>query len=180
MNKILLKDKEFDLFITETRLLKEISRIASEIQTDMENANPLFVGVLNGSFMFVAALMRELNSPDELIFARYSSYQGSSSSGNLKEIMPITEDIRGRHIVLLEDIVDTGTTMHFLRNKLKDEGAADVRVATLLYKPAALLYADAAPEYVGMEIPNDFIVGFGLDYDGYGRALRDIYRISNK
>jgi hypoxanthine phosphoribosyltransferase len=177
MEKILLKDKEFELFIPESRLSEAISRMALEIRADRDNANPLFVSILNGAFMFTAYLMRELNCAHELTFARYASYRGTSSSGELREIMPVNVEVRGRRLILLEDIVDTGTTMHFLKHKLLADGAADVKIAAMLHKPNALRFADAAPDYTGLEIPNDFIVGFGLDYDGAGRALRNIYKV---
>jgi hypoxanthine phosphoribosyltransferase len=175
MNQIRLKDKNFKLFIPEKEIQAAVVRMAALIRADWEGEAPLVVGILNGAFMFTAALMREMNLPFELTFARYASYEGTTSSGQLREIMPITCDIRGRKLLLLEDIVDTGTSMHYLKAKLRAEGAAELRLATLLYKPCSLRYPDAKPDYVGLEIPDDFIVGFGLDYDGLGRALRDIY-----
>lgn len=176
MDRIRLKDKEFKLFIPEKKILEAISEMAVRIKSDMEGKNPLFVGVLNGAFMFVAELMRQLNGPYELAFARYSSYQGTSTTGTVHEIMPLVADIKGRTVILLEDIVDSGYTMQFVMNKLRSEGAADVRLATMLLKPDALK-CDLKPDYVGMVIPNDFIVGYGLDYDEVGRAFRDIYSI---
>jgi hypoxanthine phosphoribosyltransferase len=177
MDRIRLKDKDFDLFIPEKVIQASIARIAGQIEKDVEGKNPLFVGVLNGAFMFIADLMYYLNGPYELTFARYSSYQGGSSTGTINEIMPIRQDVRNRMLILLEDIIDTGFTMHYIMNKLRREGAADVKLATMLFKPAALQY-DIKPDYVGLEIPNDFIIGHGLDYDGVGRAYRDIYKIA--
>lgn len=177
MNKtVRLKDKEFDLSIPYAELKQAIARVADEIKRDLGDKNPLFVGVLNGSFMFVASLMKELDADYEITFAAYSSYRGVRSTGNVSEIMPIQTDFKGRTLVLLEDIVDSGLTMSYLIPKLREEGAADVRLATMLLKPDALK-CDLVPDYVGIRIPNDFIVGYGLDYDGLGRGLKDIYKV---
>jgi hypoxanthine phosphoribosyltransferase len=176
MDKIRLKDKEFELFIPEEDIQKAIARVAEQIKNDIEGTDPLFVGVLNGAFMFIADLMHCLNGPYELTFARYSSYSGTSTTGAVREIMPVRSDIKGRLVILLEDIIDTGFTMHHVMGKLRQEGAADVKLATMLFKPDALLY-DVKPDYVGLVIPDEFIVGYGLDYDERGRAYRDIYKI---
>ncbi|MDR1879840.1 MAG: hypoxanthine phosphoribosyltransferase [Tannerellaceae bacterium] len=176
MDRIRLKDKEFELFIPEKEILEAIEKVAVRIEKDVAGVNPLFVGVLNGAFMFIADLMRYLNGPYELTFARYSSYHGTHTTGMVHEVMPVKADFAGRVVILLEDIVDTGFTMQFVMNKLKAEGAKEVRLATMLFKPEALK-CDLTPDYVGLEIPNDFIVGYGLDYDEQGRAYRDIYRI---
>lgn len=179
MHRIRLKDKEFELFIPESRIQKAIAAMAGQIRHDIEGKNPLFIGILNGAFMFIAALMHHLNGPYELTFARYSSYHGTGTTGAIREIMPVKAPVEGRLLILLEDIIDTGFTMHYVMNKLKKEGAADVKLATMLFKPEALK-CDLKPDYVGMEIPNDFIVGYGLDYNEQGRAYRDIYRIVNE
>ncbi|MDR2810103.1 MAG: hypoxanthine phosphoribosyltransferase [Tannerellaceae bacterium] len=177
MNVIQLKDKKFELFIPEKDIQAAICRMAEQIRKDTENHNPLFVGILNGAFMFIADLMHRLNGPYELTFARYSSYHGTTTSGEIQEIMPIKSSIKGRSLILLEDIIDTGLTMHYLKEKLNEEGAGEVKLATMLFKPGALQYNDVTPDYVGLAIPNDFIVGYGLDYDELGRAYRDIYRL---
>ena len=169
-------DKEFELFIPESDIQAAIAKMAVQIKADVEGKNPLFVGVLNGAFMFVAELMRELDVPYELTFARYSSYQGTSSTGILNEIMPVQADIRGRMVILLEDIIDTGFTMSYVMEKLRSEGAADVRLATMLFKPESLK-CELTPDYVGLQIPADFIVGHGLDYDELGRSYKDIYKV---
>lgn len=176
MDTIRLRDKDFRLFIPEKKIQEAIAEMAVHIKKDVEGKNPLFVGVLNGAFMFVAELMRQMNGPYEMAFARYSSYQGTNTTGEVHEIMPLTVDVKGRTVILLEDIVDTGYTMKYVMAKLRDQGAADVRLATMLLKPDALK-CDLKPDYVGLEIPNDFIVGYGLDYDEMGRAYRDIYTI---
>ncbi|MDR2118120.1 MAG: hypoxanthine phosphoribosyltransferase [Tannerellaceae bacterium] len=176
MQEIQLKDKKFELFIPEQDIQAAIGRMAEQIRIDAEGRNPLFVGILNGAFMFIADLMHRLNGPYELTFARYSSYRGTRTGGTVHEIMPVKPSVEGRSLILLEDIIDTGLTMRYLMDKLKGEGARDVKLATMLFKPDALQY-DVKPDYVGLTIPNDFIVGYGLDYDELGRAYRDIYRL---
>ncbi|MDL2281555.1 hypoxanthine phosphoribosyltransferase [Parabacteroides sp. OttesenSCG-928-G06] len=177
MDSIRLNDKEFKLFIPEKQIHTAIAEMALQIRKDIEGENPLFVSVLNGAFMFTAELMRQLNGPYEMTFARYSSYKGTATTGTVNEIMPVCVDVRGRMVILLEDIIDTGTTMQYVMNKLKAEGARDVKLATMLFKPDALKCA-LTPDYVGLSIPTDFIVGYGLDYDELGRAYKDIYRLA--
>ncbi len=179
MERIRLKDKEFELYIPEKDIKQAIERVAMQIKKDIEGTNPLFVGVLNGAFMFIADIMYYLNGPYELTFARYSSYQGTHTTREVKEIMHVKSDIKGRSIILLEDIIDSGYTMKYVMNKLREEGAADVKLATMLFKPDAL-QCNIKPDYVGLEISNDFIVGYGLDYDELGRAYRDIYKVVEK
>lgn len=176
MNRIRLKDKEFELFIPEIKIVEAIRNMAVRIKEDIKGTDPLFVGVLNGAFMFTSELMKELNGPYQLTFARYSSYRGTSSTGSINEIMPIQVPVKGRVVVLMEDIIDTGFTMEYVMNKLREDGAADVKLATMLFKPDALK-CKLIPDYVGLSIPNDFIVGYGLDYDELGRTYRDIYKI---
>ncbi|RHJ92462.1 phosphoribosyltransferase [Parabacteroides bouchesdurhonensis] len=176
MKKIRLKDKEFELFIPENDIRDAIRRMANQIEADVKGTDPLFVGILNGAFMFVSELMSFLDGPYELTFARYSSYRGTSTTGMVNEIMPIRVDIKDRPLILLEDIIDTGYTMQFVMNKLREQGASSVKLATMLFKPDALK-CDLKPDYVGLQIPNDFIVGHGLDYDEAGRAFRDIYKV---
>ena len=173
---IRLKDYNFELYIPEQDILKAIRQMAKNIKRDIKGTNPLFVGILNGAYMFVSELMSQLSPVYELTFAAYSSYQGTKSEGLVKEILPIRGDLQNRPIILLEDIVDSGLTMQYVTQKLRDAGIDDVRLATMLLKPDSLK-CDLKPDYVGIEIDNDFIVGFGLDYDGLGRSCRDIYKI---
>ena len=177
MNTIRLKDKTFELFIPEKEIHEAEARIAARIEQEIGAADPLFVAVLNGAFMFTAGLMRELNAHYELAFACYASYSGMESSGTLREIMPVEVPLQGRTVVLLEDIVDTGYTMRQVMELFRRQGAADVRLATLLFKPDAQR-CGLVPDYTGMRIPNDFVVGYGMDYDGLGRAYRDIYKLA--
>lgn len=177
MNKQLrLKDKAFELYIPEREIVAAIDRMAGEIRRDMEGRDPLYVGILNGAFMFVSELVSRLSPQSELTFAAYSSYHGTKSDGIVRELLPIRNKDTERPIVLLEDIIDTGLTMQYVTQRLRQEGVRDVRLATMLLKPGSL-QCDLRPDYVGMEIDNDFIVGFGLDYDGRGRTARDIYKI---
>ena len=176
MQRIHLRDKDFELFITDAEIQAAVERMAQQIVSDMAGKRPLFVGILNGAVMFVADLMRALNGAYELTFARYSSYAGTSSTGVLQEVMPISVDVKGRTIILLEDIIDTGFTMSQVMAKLREQGAEEVRLATMLFKPESLK-VDLKPDYVGLQIPSAFIVGHGLDYDEMGRAYRDIYQV---
>ena len=174
--RITLYDKIFELYISEETVVGAISRIADELRRDMEGLNPLFVGILNGAYLFVAELMCRLPSSYEITFAKYSSYQGTKSAGIVQEILPIKSDDKDRPVIILEDVIDSGLTMQYVTNRLREEGVKDVRVAAMLLKPKSL-QCDFKPDYVGLEIENDFIVGFGLDYNGSGRTSRNIYKI---
>lgn len=162
-------------YLSEEELRPEIKKMAKEILHDLGDKNPLFVCILNGSFMFTAELARRLDSIHDIAFAKYSSYDGLSSTGTLHEIMKPTAPMEGRVVVILEDLIDTGFTVTELRRLYKERGATEVYVAAMLSKPDALVAGAEPAEYVGKEIPNDFIVGCGLDYNGGGRMLSDIY-----
>jgi hypoxanthine phosphoribosyltransferase len=176
--RIKLHDRYFELYIPEATLVEAIAGIASRLLADMRGKNPLYVGVLNGAFMFTAELMSRLPPDSELTFAAYSSYSGVKSDGIVRELLPIRSDVTNRPVILLEDVVDTGLTMHYVMKRLREEGVADVRLAAMLIKPKALKI-EIKPDYVGLEVDNDYIVGFGLDYYGLGRNARSIYRIVN-
>ena len=176
MDTIQIKDKRFTTFIPEERILREVERVASEINRDLEGTNPLFLSVLNGSFMFAADLMRNLTIPSEIFFVKLASYAGTSSTGKVKELVGLNDDIEGRTVVIVEDIVDTGVTMKHLLETLQAKNPKEIRIATLLLKPDKLK-VDLNIHYIAMRIPNDFIVGYGLDYDGLGRNYRDIYTV---
>ena len=176
MKTIQIKDKQFKTFITEEQILKEVARVGAEISHDLAGTNPLFISVLNGSFMFAADLMKHVDIPCEISFVKLASYAGTSSTGKVKELVGLNDDITGRTIVIVEDIVDTGLTMQHLVETLKARNPKDVRIATLLVKPDKL-QVELDIKYVAMSIPNDFIVGYGLDYDGLGRNYRDIYTV---
>ena len=176
MDTIQIKDNRFRTFITENEILKQVARVADEINRDLADENPLFVSVLNGSFMFTSDLMKHLNMPCELSFVKLASYEGTSSTGKVKELVGLNNDITGRTVVIVEDIVDTGFTMERLIETLRQRNPKDIRIATLLVKPDKL-QVKLDIHYVAMNIPNDFIVGYGLDYDGLGRNYRDIYTV---
>ena len=176
MNTITIKDKTFKTFIPEEEILKNVKAVAERINNDLAGKNPLFLAVLNGSFMFAADLMRYVNIPCEISFVKLASYQGTTSTGVIKEVIGLNEDLNGRTVVIVEDIVDTGLTMKRMIETLGTRSPEAVHVCTMLLKPGKL-QVPLDIEYVAMEIPNDFIVGYGLDYDQQGRNLRDIYTI---
>lgn len=173
---IQIKDKKFELSIPEIEILAAVKKVANAINTDLADTNPLFICVLNGAFMFASDLLKEINFPCEITFIKLSSYEGLYTSGNVKEIIGLNESVVGRHVVVVEDIVDTGITMERILESLMAKGAAEIRIATFLQKPDALR-RPIQVDYIAMKIPNDFIVGYGLDYDGYGRNLKDIYTV---
>lgn len=176
MNSIQIKDKRFAVSYKEEDILKQVERVAQELNRDMANKNPLFISVLNGSFMFTADLMKRITIPCEISFVKLASYQGVASTGAVKEVIGINEELAGRTIVIVEDIVDTGLTMQRLLETLGTRNPKEIHIATLLLKPDKLK-VDLNIEYVAMRIPNDFIVGYGLDYDGLGRNYKDIYTV---
>lgn len=178
MNSIQIKDKQFTISIPEEEILKEVTRVAGEINRDLADKNPLFLSVLNGSFMFTADLMKRIVIPCEISFVKLASYQGDSSTGKVKKLMGLNEELTGRTVVIVEDIVDTGLTMQQLLAELAGLHPAEIRIATLLLKPDKLK-VPLDIQYVAMQIPNDFIVGYGLDYDGLGRNYKDIYTVVN-
>jgi hypoxanthine phosphoribosyltransferase len=176
MKTIKVKDKEFKLSIKAEEINEAIERIASQLNRDLIGKNPIFLVVLNGAFIFAADLYRKIEIESEISFVQLASYSGMESTSDVKELIGLNEKLRGRTVVILEDIIDSGTTMHYLVNKLRYLGAAEVLLVALLFKPSAFR-EDFRIDYLGMEIPNDFIVGYGLDYNGYGRNYRDIYKI---
>lgn len=176
MDTIKIKDKEFELFISQQEIESAIDKIAVKISEDLAGKDPLFVCVLNGSFMYASELMKRVNIPSEVTFVKVSSYQGAQSTGVVKEVLGLQEDIKGRTIVIVEDIIDTGYTMEMMLKQLSEKQPAEIKVSTLLLKPKALK-VDLQIDYAAMEIPSDFIVGYGLDYDGYGRNYPNIYKI---
>ena len=176
MSIVKIKDKTFRTFIPEDQIAQSVKAVAERINRDLAGKNPLFIAVLNGSFIFAADLMRNITIPCEISFVKLASYQGTTSSGVIKEVIGLNEDLAGRTVVILEDIVDTGFTIKRMIETLGTRGPESVHVCTLLLKPGKL-QVPLNVEYVAMEIPNDFIVGYGLDYDQQGRNLRDIYTL---
>ncbi|RKD86195.1 hypoxanthine phosphoribosyltransferase [Mangrovibacterium diazotrophicum] len=177
MGKIKIIDKEFELFIPYEKIRAVIEKIADEMNENLAGKNPLFLCILNGSFMFAAEIFKRITLLDaEISFVKLASYQGTSTTGTVKELIGLNESLEGRTVVVLEDIVDTGITIEKVIAQIKAKNPAEVQVATLLLKPDAL-QRDVNLDYVGLEIPNEFIVGYGLDYDGRGRNLIDIFKV---
>ena len=177
MSTVTIKDKTFKTFIPEAEILKRVQDVAEKINHDLAGKNPLLLAVLNGSFIFAADLMRFITIPCEISFVKLASYEGTTSTGKIKEVIGINENLEGRDVVIVEDIVDTGATMKRMLETLGTRNPASLHICTLLLKPGKL-QVPLNIEYVAMEIPNDFIVGYGLDYDQQGRNLRDIYTLA--
>ncbi len=173
---IKVKDKTFAVSISERTLKSQIKRIADQINRDYEGKVPVFLAVLNGSFIFAADLLREIDLPLEIDFVKLSSYEGTSSTGNVREFIGLNVDITGRPVIILEDIVDTGITMAHMLEILKRQNPESIDICTLLLKPSKL-QAKLDIRYCCKEIPDDFVVGYGLDYDGFGRNTKDIYTL---
>ncbi|RZL48155.1 MAG: hypoxanthine phosphoribosyltransferase [Pedobacter sp.] len=176
MNKIEIHDKGFEILLENETISKRTRLIGIQLNIDYEGKCPIFIGVLNGSFLFMADLLKEIDISCEVGFIRVASYHGTASTGDIKEAFGLPEDLEGRDVILVEDIVDTGLTLKYILEKVNAQNPSSVTVCSLLFKPAALLQPIKELTYVGFEIPNEFVVGYGLDYDGLGRNLKDIYR----
>lgn len=178
MQRVRLHDKDFELFIPESEVHAAIDRLAGELRAKYEGKRPLFIGVLNGAFFFAAELVKRLDIECEITFVKVASYHGTRSTGRVSELIGLSERIEGRHVVVLEDIVDTGNTIRHIMDALNEHHPADVSIAALLFKPDA--YKQDIPiEHVAVRIPDAFVVGSGLDHDGLGRNLPGIHRIIN-
>lgn len=176
MEPIKIHDKTFRISYPEAEIMKNVKAVANRINNDMKGKNPLFLAVLNGSFVFAADLMRMITIPCEISFVKLASYQGTMSTGMIKEVIGINEDLTGRTVIIIEDIVESGLTIKRMIDSLGTRNPASVHICTLLLKPEKLT-VNLNIEYAAMKIPNDFIVGYGLDYDQQGRNLRDIYTL---
>lgn len=176
MSIVQIKDKRFKTFISEDEIQQRVKAVADRINHDMEGKKPLLLAVLNGSFVFAADLMRHITIPCEISFVKLASYEGTVSTSKVVEVMGLNEDITGRDVIIVEDIVDTGKTMERMLDTLGTRNPNSLHICTLLLKPEKLKIP-LNIEYAAMEIPNDFIVGYGLDYDQEGRNLRDIYTL---
>lgn len=175
MANIKLHDKEFKPFIKAEEIDRVIAKMAGQMNKDLKDSQPLFLSILNGSFMFTSDLIKQITIPGTTIsFVKVASYSGTTSSGEVKELIGLKEDITGKNIVILEDIIDSGKSMSHLLQYLKSKNAGQVVVATLFYKPKALV-CPVNIDYCGIELENDFVVGRGLDYDGLGRNYPDLY-----
>ncbi|MBQ7510649.1 MAG: hypoxanthine phosphoribosyltransferase [Prevotella sp.] len=176
MGRVKIIDKTFETSIPEEEIKKRVKELAGRLNKDMAGKNPLFLAVLNGAFIFAADLMREMTIPCEISFVKLASYQGITSTGKVHEVLGINEDLEGRTVIILEDIVDTGRTMKQMVESLGTRHPASVHICTLFVKPDKL-QEDLNIEYAAFSIPNDFIVGYGLDYDQQGRNLREIFTL---
>ena len=176
MEKVTLKDKTFKKFIPYEEIEKAVDRLAAKMNADFEGCEdfPVLLCVLNGSIMFIAELMKRLHFNCQIVSTKLTSYVGTETTGKVTEAMGLTADVKGRRVIVVEDIVDSGNTIVALKQILEEKGAAESIICTMLLKPDAYK-KDIPIDYVAMEIPNDFIVGVGLDYDEYGRNLKDIY-----
>ncbi len=174
-NTVVLNGLRFHPYLRREQIDEQVARVASEIRRDMEGKNPLFVVVLTGAFMFAADLLRHVGiNENQIAFVRYASYEGTSTTGSVKQIMGLREEIEGRHVVIIEDIVDTGLTAEKMLADLAGRKPASLKFATLLYKPESSR-TGFKPDYAAFTIPPKFILGYGLDLDGKGRNLADIY-----
>jgi len=171
---MLVKDKYFRLFISENQIQDTIVRLGKEISEDYADKFPIFVVILNGAFMFAADLMRQINFESQITFVKFTSYQSMESSGEVDELIGLDMDIRNRHIVILEDIVDTGLTMYEVLKEIKKYAPASIQIAALLQKPEALRH-EIPVAYRGFEIENKFVIGYGLDYAGFGRNFKELF-----
>ncbi len=179
MKQVKIHDKTFELYIPYEKIRSVVEKMAEQMNADFDGKKPLFVCILNGSFMFAAEIFKRIDLIEaEITFVKLASYQGVNSSGEVKQLIGLNEKIDGRTVVILEDIVDTGITIENILNQLKKMNPREIKIATLLLKPDAL-QRDVQLDYIGLKIPNDFIIGYGLDYNGLGRNLTDIYSVIN-
>lgn len=174
MKTTVVHGRRFRLAVPEEQIKASVLRLARKIDQDYAAKNPFFLAVLNGSFLFAADLLREVRTECEISFIRVSSYHGTETTGVVSELMGLKEDIEGRHVIVLEDIIDTGNTLVKLQELLLAKKPASLRFGTLLFKPLAYK-KDIPVDYIGMEVGNEFLIGYGLDYDGKARNLKDIY-----
>jgi len=176
MSVIKVHDKNFETFLSEETIQKRVKEIATAINTDYKGKKPLFIGILNGSFMFASDLFKNLTVDAEICFIKLISYQGTKSTGNVVTSIGLMEDLHGRDVVLIEDIVDTGKTLHDFLPGLLHQQPASMKIAALLHKPDATAFP-LTIDYLAFSIPNKFVIGYGLDYDGLGRNLKEIYQL---
>lgn len=176
MDKVQVKDKTFRIFIESASIQKRVSEISAQIDAEYQGRKPLFIVVLNGAFMFAADLFKNLKIECEVTFVKLSSYSGTKSTEVVKELIGLNENISGRDVIIVEDIIDTGITMENMMEKFKQSNPSSLKICTMLFKPNAFR-KNYKIDYIGIEIPNDFIIGYGLDYDGFARNLPDIYTL---
>lgn len=176
MSEITLFDKTFEPYLPESLIQEKIKELADLLNVDYAGKKPLFIAVLNGSFMFASDLFKSIHIDAEICFIKLASYKGTKSSGHVITAIGLDTDVTNRHIIILEDIIDTGKTMHEFIPQLQNQHPASMKIAVLLHKPDATLFR-VTIDYCCFSIPNRFVLGFGLDYDGYGRNLKEIYQL---
>jgi hypoxanthine phosphoribosyltransferase len=179
MRAVNLHGREFELFIKESDIQEKVRGLAEELSKTYADKEPLFIGILNGCFRFTSDLMKYIEFNSEVNFVKLASYRGMVSSQKVKDLASLNTDLRGKHVIVLEDIVDTGNTLDYLLHQLEAQRPASLKVASLLFKPDAFL-GSRKPDYHLFDIPNAFVVGYGLDFDGLGRNLNDIYQLKSK
>jgi hypoxanthine phosphoribosyltransferase len=179
MSSVLVKDKFFRPYLTVSEISVQVERIADEINADFKGMQPLFLGILNGSFIFAADLFRKLTIDAEICFIKLVSYKGTQSTGHVVTSIGLDQSVKGRHVIIVEDIVDTGKTLSEFLPQLLDQQPASLKIATLLHKPDALVHP-LHIDYIGFTVPNKFLVGYGLDYDGKGRNFKEIYQLTEE
>ncbi len=173
---IRIGERDFEPFLSEEEILKGVDRVAEELNRDLQGKQPLFLSVLNGAFLFSADLLKRLDIDCEISFVKVASYHGTTSTGTVKQLVGLNESLEGRNVVILEDIVDTGNTLQSILRSLHEQHPREVRVATLLFKPDAY-NGERVIDHRALTVPDKFLVGYGLDYDGLGRNFRDIYKL---
>jgi hypoxanthine phosphoribosyltransferase len=178
MSTIQVHDKKFNTYFSAEQIDEQVTRLGEEINRDYKDKRPLFIAILNGSFMFASDLFKKLNIEAEICFIKLASYQGIKSTGKVVTSIGLDQSLKDRHIVVVEDIVDTGKTLHEFLPQLIDHAPASLKIATLLHKPEALKHP-LKLDYVGFNVPNKFLLGYGLDYDGLGRNLKEIYQLTD-
>jgi len=176
---IQLEDKSFEVFIHEEEITKEIAALAERINLEYQNKEVTFIAILNGAFMFASDLIKLIKIPCEISFVKVSSYKGTSSKGRVDELIGLNTDISNKHLIILEDIVDTGITIDKISTLMNAENPASIKVCTLLFKPDAFR-GKTEPDFIGFSIPNKFVVGYGLDYNEKGRNIREIYQLKEE
>ena len=179
MGKVKLLDKSFKLYISAEEIEKNVIILARQINNELKGEEVCFLGVLNGAFMFASDLLKQINLDCRTTFLKLASYSGTSSTGKVKQLIGINEDIKDSVVVVVEDIVDTGSTLEYIVKLLKEYGPKDIKIATMFMKPEAYV-GEISIDYIGMKIQNEFVVGYGLDYEGYGRNLKDLYILESQ
>ncbi|RZM18007.1 MAG: hypoxanthine phosphoribosyltransferase [Pedobacter sp.] len=179
MSHITVNEKEFKPYLTASQIDEQIKRLGAEINSDYAGKRPLFIAILNGSFMFASDLFKELTIDAEICFIKLASYKGTRSTGHVITSIGLDESLKDRHVVIVEDIVDTGKTLNEFLPQLVDQHPASLKIAALLHKPEALVHP-LTIDYLGFEVPNKFLLGYGLDFDGLARNLKEIYQLVEK